>query len=85
MKPMFNDHVAPDLRIDESHAIVMRSVLTAGISESSVAQRLGELMDRNRNPNVATTASLGVVTCRLRTTDRTRTNRDGRWTRWRRA
>lgn len=66
MKPMFDEHVAPGFRVDESHAIVMRSVLTAGISESSVAQRLGEMMDRDRNPNVATTASLGVVTCRLR-------------------
>ena len=66
MRPMFDEHVAPDLRPNPAHTIVMRSILTAGISESNVAQRLGELTARDRNPNVATTASLGLVTCRLR-------------------
>jgi len=63
---MFREHVAPHLCPDPAHTIVMRSIQTAGIGESSVAKRLGELTARDRNPNVATTASLGLVTCRLR-------------------
>ena len=37
-----------------------------GLGESEVARRLGALMGRDRNPLVGTTASHGVVSCRIR-------------------
>jgi len=39
---------------------------TLGLGEGELAQRLGTLMDRSRNPLVGTTASGGVVSIRVR-------------------
>jgi len=66
MRPMFESAVEPALRPAPGRAVIARSFLTAGIGESTVAQKLGGLMDRQLNPNISTTASLGTVTCRLR-------------------
>ena len=68
MKPMFDSSVGPALNPPADHAIATRLIHTIGLGESSVAERLGELMDRDRNPVVGTTASGGIVTCRLRQT-----------------
>lgn len=70
MIPMFESFVAPVV-LEEGGAVVgSRIVLTFGLGESRVAERLGELMDRERPdrglPLVGTTASRGVVACRLR-------------------
>jgi len=66
MMPMFEQFVAPALRPAPGRRVIARIFLAAGIGESAVAHKLGELMDRGRNPNISTTASLGTVTCRLR-------------------
>jgi nicotinamide-nucleotide amidase len=66
MTPMIDGHVLPRLRRDPQRVIRTRTLHTAGIAESELAQRLGNLMDRDRNPLVGTTASGGVVSCRLR-------------------
>ncbi len=66
MKPMFESCVAPALHPQPDHAITTRLIHTIGLGESSVAERLGELMDRDRIPVVGTTASGGIITCRLR-------------------
>ncbi len=66
MTPMFESFVAPAIRCDAGHVVATRTLHSFGLGESDVAARLGELMDRDRNPLVGTTASLGVVTCRLR-------------------
>lgn len=66
MRPMFEDRVAPRLRPPPDRVVRTRAIPTFGLGESEVAQRLGELMDRVQNPLVGTTASGGVVTCRLR-------------------
>lgn len=64
MHPMFERYVVPALRTDR---VVMTRVLpTVGLGESAIADRLGNLMDRERNPLVGTTASASIVTCRIR-------------------
>jgi len=64
--PMFEDQVLPRLRADSGRTVRTRALHTFGIGESDLASRLGPLMDRGRVPLVGTTASGGVVTCRLR-------------------
>jgi len=63
---MFESHVLPRLRPRAGWSVRSRFLHCFGIGESDLAQRLGGLMDRGRNPLVGTTASGGVVTCRLR-------------------
>jgi nicotinamide-nucleotide amidase len=45
--------------------ILSRTLHTFGMGESAVAERLGTLMDRSRNPSVGTTVAAGVVSLRL--------------------
>lgn len=70
MQPMFAADVFPALRAEGGRVSGARLLLTFGIGESTVAERLGSLMDRDRPgrglPLVGTTASRCVVTCRLR-------------------
>ncbi len=64
MKPMFEAQVVPNLR--PARKVATRALHTFGLGESEIAARLGPLMDRGRNPVVGTTASQGVVSCRIR-------------------
>jgi nicotinamide-nucleotide amidase len=68
MMPMFDAHVAPRLSPPPGRRVATRALHTVGLAESEVARRLGDLMDRTRNPLVGTTVSRGIVTCRLRAT-----------------
>ncbi len=69
MKPMFETEIAGRLR-RAGGAFGARALLTFGLGESVVAERLGPLMDRDREsrglPVVGTTASKMVVSVRLR-------------------
>lgn len=65
MRPMFEAAVVCELPAPD-HAIAARFLHTFGAGESFVAELLGDLMDRARNPLVGTTASGGIITCRLR-------------------
>jgi len=67
MKAMFQDSVLPDL-IDETstRTILATKINTFGLGESDLARRLGNLMDRNRNPKVGTTVSDGICSVRVR-------------------
>lgn len=64
LRPMFDRDVLPMLRTGS--VVVTRLLRTAGAGESAIAERLGGLMDRDRNPLVGTTASEGVITVRIR-------------------
>lgn len=64
MWPMFEAEVVP--RIRAARRVVTRALHTFGLGESEIATRLGDLMDRGRNPTVGTTASQGIVSCRIR-------------------
>lgn len=66
MKTMFARDVLPHVRdLSAGGAIVSRSLHTFGLGESTVAERLGDLVQRGRNPSVGTTVSGGVVTVRI--------------------
>jgi nicotinamide-nucleotide amidase len=64
--PMFREKISPMLRPEPGRLVRTRIIGCCGIGESEIATRLGGLMDRERNPLVGTTASGGVVTCRVR-------------------
>lgn len=68
MTPMFERFVLPALHDDSGEVVRVRTVPTFGLGESSVADMLGDLMNRDRNPVVGTTASGCIVTCRIRYT-----------------
>jgi len=67
MHPMFERDVAPALFEDRARPKILRQAVPVfGLGESTVAERLGELMQRGRNPLVGTTASGAIVTIRVR-------------------
>ena len=69
MRPMLERLVLPELAARAGGgAIGARFLHAFGAGESHIAELLGDLMDRRRNPLVGTTASGGIVTCRLRAT-----------------
>jgi nicotinamide-nucleotide amidase len=67
MRPMFAQAVEPALRAmpGVAHA-ELRVVQVFGLGESEVATRIADLMQRDNNPAVGTTASAGLVSCRVR-------------------
>ncbi len=66
MKGMFTRDVLPQIaKQSGGAAILSRTLHTFGLGESTVAERLGELMKRTRNPSVGTTVSQGIVSLRL--------------------
>lgn len=65
LHPMF-ELIAGTLTSPADRVIATRTLHCFGLGESAVALQLGDLLDRDRNPVVGTTASLGVVSCRLR-------------------
>ncbi|MEQ8317111.1 MAG: CinA family nicotinamide mononucleotide deamidase-related protein [Phycisphaerales bacterium] len=67
MQPMFESSVAPLLRsLPGIRHAELRVVQVFGLGESEVATRIAGLMQRSNNPAVGTTASSGMVTCRVR-------------------
>jgi nicotinamide-nucleotide amidase len=66
MIPMFEGAVRPGLRPPASRRVLTRAMPCFGIGESEVAMRLGAIMARDAVPLIGTTASGGVVTCRIR-------------------
>jgi len=66
MRPMFEESIAPRLLGPEGFTIRARAIHCFGLAEARLAERLGDLMQRGRNPLVGTNASGGVVTCRFR-------------------
>jgi nicotinamide-nucleotide amidase len=71
MKIMFERSVRPRLvegetgTVGGAPVILSKTLHTFGVGESTVAERLGELMRRDRNPSVGTTVSNGYVSLRL--------------------
>ncbi len=67
MRPMFEQAVAPILRAWPGVARAeLRVSQVFGLGESELAGRIADLMHRDNNPTVGTTASSGMVTCRVR-------------------
>ena len=66
MKAMFAASVLPAVAASGGGAAIRSAILhTFGIGESAVAEKLGELMRRGRNPSVGTTIANGIVSCRV--------------------
>ncbi len=66
MKRMFEGHVLPNMRSAGGGAVILsRTLHTFGLGESHVAEKLGPLMRRDRNPSVGTTVSGGIVSLRV--------------------
>jgi nicotinamide-nucleotide amidase len=68
MKIMFHKSVLPNLLHSGANpdaVILSRTLHTFGLGESTIGERLGDLMNRNRNPSVGTTVSSGVVSIRI--------------------
>lgn len=67
MRPMFEGAIEPTLQMMPGvvHA-ELRVAHVFGLGESELATRIADLMHRDNNPAVGTTASSGMVTCRVR-------------------
>jgi nicotinamide-nucleotide amidase len=66
MKPMFLRDVLPFVKERAGGAVLLqKSLHTFGLGESVLAEMLGDLMSRGRNPSVGTTASNSYVTLRI--------------------
>lgn len=66
MKLMFERYVLPIIREKSSGGVILSKTLhTFGLGESAIAELLGPLMERTRNPSVGTTVSGGAVSVRV--------------------
>src|SRR5690606_745341 len=72
MTLMFSENILPRLAARSGGAVILsRTLHTFGLGESAIAERLGELMRRGRNPTVGTTVSGGIVSVRVYAADPT--------------
>ncbi len=63
MEQMFEESVLPDLKkLATGQAVVIRKLKCFGTGESNIAELLGPVMQRRRNPLVNCTAHYGVIT-----------------------
>lgn len=66
MKQMFAESVLPELRqFAGDQAVVVRKLRCFGAGESTIAQQLGTIMHRGRNPLINCTVDLGVITLHI--------------------
>ena len=66
MEVMFEKNVVGRLRaMAANQAIFIRKLMCFGTGESNIAEVLGDLMKRGRNPEINSTASCGVITLHI--------------------
>jgi len=66
MKQMFEETVLPELqKFGSGQAVVTRKLKCFGTGESNIAEMLGDLMQRGRNPLVNCTAGHGIITLHI--------------------
>lgn len=69
MKTMFERDVAPRIKSGASTGVILSTVLRCfGLGESDLGERIADLMQRGRNPEIGTTANLGVIGIRVNAT-----------------
>jgi nicotinamide-nucleotide amidase len=69
MKQMFAESVLPELqRFAGTQAVVVRKLKCFGTGESNIAELLGPLMQRGRNPLIDCTAKHGIITLTINVT-----------------
>lgn len=65
-KRMFEESVLPELkRLAGGQAIVVKKLKCFGAGESTIAEMLGTMMQRGRNPLINCTASSGIITLHI--------------------
>jgi nicotinamide-nucleotide amidase len=66
MTVMFARDVLPHIEKAGGGAVILsRTLHTFGVGESSIAEKLGPLMNRTKNPSVGTTVTAGIVSLRI--------------------
>lgn len=66
MKQMFDESVLPRIRKTAcGDFLVVRKVRCIGAGESTIAEMLGDLMSRERNPQVNCTVDCGIITLHI--------------------
>lgn len=75
MRPMFDASVMPYLRRESHSQLYSRVLRVYGMGESMVAEQLGDLIDQQTNPTIATYALTGETT--IRVTARCNSDREG--------
>ncbi len=66
MKRMFEESVLPELKqFAGGQAVVMRKLKCFGAGESTIAELLGNAMQRGRNPLINCTVSSGIITLHI--------------------
>lgn len=66
MRTMFERDIGPQLRaVARGRVIRTRRLQTFGLGESVVGERIADLMRRGRNPEVGTTAELGIISVHI--------------------
>lgn len=66
MHPMYENFVLPALPASQGEVMLTARLQEFGMGESQAAEKLGDLMNRDRNPLVGTTASQSIVSARIR-------------------
>jgi nicotinamide-nucleotide amidase len=70
MKQMFEESVLPELRrFGGGQAIAIRKLKCFGTGESNIAEMLGDMMQRGRNPLINCTAEHGIITLTINATE----------------
>jgi nicotinamide-nucleotide amidase len=79
MRSMFEREVAPQLRgVSQGAILLTRRLHTFGLPESIVGQRIADLMQPGRNPEVGTAAQSGLISVRITATGATRPDAQAR-------
>lgn len=66
MKRMFEESVMPDLKqFASGQAVVVRKLKCFGAGESTIAELLGNAMQRGRNPLINCTVTSGIITLHI--------------------
>jgi nicotinamide-nucleotide amidase len=66
MEKMFAESVLPELKkIAGKQAVVVRRLKCFGAGESTIAEMIGDIMQRGRNPLINCTASQGIITLHI--------------------
>jgi nicotinamide-nucleotide amidase len=65
MKAMFDRDVLPKLADASSEVVVTKTLRCFGAGESTIAEHLGDLMQRGRTPSVGTGANEGIISIRI--------------------
>ena len=66
MQTMFERYLVPYLTKLGQPTILTATCYACGMSDSQIGERLGELMQRERNPKVGLTVSAGIISVRVR-------------------